>query len=611
MADCSAAGTTIDRAARAVLGGANSASSSMAGKHVGALLGHTAMSMSMSAAVPSMPLVSPDRLTLPLRQQHQQAQAQPQPQPTVSSQRQNQYNPMMMQHSGSAVATRNLPVQQFHQQQQIHQQQQMHQHQIQMQLQMQQQQQAITMMLHQQQQQQQLMKRHQQQQLDQSKVDAGNIEQQEHQQQNGDWHDGLEEEFLREQDALGDGVFDDLEDIRAITGGAGIEELAAAWADAEAEYDNVLSDYDDQQQQGQQQEGDGNVLVDDDDYANLWQGDNTMSLHTPKPYNFVNRPVEDATTTAPYKNYMEEGMKNFQEGNIKEAIESFEMELQVQNTDNAVAWRMLGKCHAENDQDPEAIQCLEAAVDRDPFCPEALLALGVSYVNELNHEKALENMKAWFTHNPKYAGMELPARNSEEDIYGAAAANTIGGEKITTDEENITDSHRTAKESAFDEVKSMLLAALAFDPTSTDTADVYEALGVIYNVIKDYDAAIDAFRKALESRPNDHQLWNKLGATLANGSQSEQALPTYHQSLKLKPKYARAWLNMAISHSNLQDHDEAARCYLQTLSLNPGATHCWTYLRMSLSSKERWDLLPLVFERNLSGFQEQFDFVLY
>lgn len=159
----------------------------------------------------------------------------------------------------------------------------------------------------------------------------------------------------------------------------------------------------------------------------------------------------------------------------------------------------------------------------------------------------------------------------------------------------------------------MLLAALEFDPT--DAGDVYEALGVIYNVIKDYDSAADAFLRALESRPDtkteDYQLWNKLGATLANGNQSDRALPMYSRSLQIKPRYARAWLNMAISHSNLQDHDEAARCYLQTLSLNPAATHCWTYLRMSLSSKERWDLLPFVFERNLAGFQEHFDFVLY
>jgi peroxin-5 len=258
---------------------------------------------------------------------------------------------------------------------------------------------------------------------------------------------------------------------------------------------------------------------------------------------------------------------------------------------------LLGRCHAENDQDPEAIKCLEAAVDRDPYSPETLLALGVSYVNELNHERALENMKAWFTHNPKYAGMELPS--NQDDIYGAA----------TTDGEVEKTTYSSAREAAFQEVKEMLQTALEFDPA--DAADVHEALGVIYNVIKDYDAAAESFRKALESRPDDYQLWNKLGATLANGSQSDQALPAYHKALSIKPKYARAWLNMAISHSNLQDHNEAARCYLQTLSLNPAASHCWTYLRMSLSSKERWDLLPLVFSRDLAGFQQHFDFVLY
>ena len=207
-----------------------------------------------------------------------------------------------------------------------------------------------------------------------------------------------------------------------------------------------------------------------------------------------------------------------------------------------------------------------------------------SLVNELNHKRALENLKAWITHNPKYACMELPT-----DIYGDGSSST------------------PAESSAFEEVKQLLLSALAFD--ATDAADVHEALGVIYNVIKDYDAAAESFRTALQTRPDDYQLWNKLGATLANGSQSEQALPAYHRALQLKPKYARAWLNMAISHSNLQDHDEAARCYLQTLSLNPGANHCWTYLRMALSCSERWDLLPLCFSQDLAAFREHFDFI--
>ena len=602
MADCSGVGTTIDRAARAVIGGTTSATTT-AGKHAGALLGHASMFSSAgaaTAAISSMPVAAPDHLIMPgaeslgplLQQQQQQQQQQApravqQPNALSVSSRQHlpqEYNPTIIQHPAG-----------LYQQQQLHHQSMHYQQQMQMQMQMQQQQQAINLMLHQQRQQLQLQKQ-QQQQLKQSKADVVTERAHQKQQQDsklGDWHEGLEEEFEREgvTDAFVDNL--DEEGIHAFTGGASIDQLAAAWADAEAEYDNVLNDPE-------------QYILEDDD-ANLWQGDNALldDNDATRPYEFVNAVDTDGNTAnTPNKNYMEEGMKYFREGKIREAIEAFEMELQLQNMDNATAWRMLGRCHAENDQDPEAIRCLEAAVDRDPFCPEALLALGVSYVNELNHERALENLKAWFTHNPRYAGLELPAPASvEEDIYGAAPASA------NDEDEDVARSHRTAKESAFDEVRSMLEAALAFDPT--DAGDIYEALGVIYNVVKDYDAAVDAFRKALESRPDDHQLWNKLGATLANGSRSEQALPTYHQSLKLKPRYARAWLNMAISHSNLQDHDEAARCYLQTLSLNPAATHCWTYLRMSLSSSERWDLLPLVFERNLSGFKEHFDFVLY
>jgi hypothetical protein len=32
---------------------------------------------------------------------------------------------------------------------------------------------------------------------------------------------------------------------------------------------------------------------------------------------------------------------------------------------------------------------------------------GVSYVNELDPQRALHNLKAWVQHNPKYAGLEL------------------------------------------------------------------------------------------------------------------------------------------------------------------------------------------------------------
>jgi hypothetical protein len=35
------------------------------------------------------------------------------------------------------------------------------------------------------------------------------------------------------------------------------------------------------------------------------------------------------------------------------------------------------------------------------------MTTGVSYVNELDPQRALHNLKAWVQHNPKYAGLEL------------------------------------------------------------------------------------------------------------------------------------------------------------------------------------------------------------
>lgn len=559
MADCSSAGTAIDRTARVLMGAGNSDAT----KHMGALLGHAATA-GMNTQLGAMPLTAPDHLSIARQQQYGGMNSSTPQVPSMVLSNGQTMVPGHGQHlapPSQQILPPNNPMHlmQSHQHQQqhvmaqasmFHQQQQIMQHQMQIMAAQQQEHQA------------------KQRQLKQdAKVSAAALEKPLSEETNevlnqylkddlGNWHDGLEDEVQQLN------YDDDMTKQADLPDGQTLEDLATAWADAEAEYNRLAEE--------------------DPEFANLFQGTEAWQDPSLRAYEFVNK-EEDVPNDG--TNWMEEGAKHFRQGNLKDAIRAYEMELQQNNPDNATAWRMLGRCHAENDMDPEAIKCLEAAVDRDPFSPESLLALGVSYVNELNHEKSLENMKAWFTHNPKYAGMNLP-----EDIYGAGDG-TAG----------------VSGESAFEEVKSMLLSALAFD--STDAADVHEALGVIYNVIKDYDAAAESFRQALVTRPDDYQLWNKLGATLANGSQSDQALPAYHKALQLKPKYARAWLNMAISHSNLQDHNEAVRCYLQTLSLNPGATHCWTYLRMALSCAERWDLLPLVFAQDLGAFKEHFDFI--
>jgi peroxin-5 len=384
---------------------------------------------------------------------------------------------------------------------------------------------------------------------------------------------------------------------------ASIERLAQAWRDAEAEYAAEFDDdydvsnmgglYDDQETKCAAHTGNSHSVT-DPQYEFSPQSQSYGCITTP------------STDIAPQQliypdNLYERGVQHFDAGEIASAILCFESTLRNIDPEHADAWRMLGKCHTENDADQKAISCWMKSLERDPYSSETLLALVVAYVNELDWEKAVETLKLWVGNHPLYAGMENIS-SREDDLYGSA-----GVEDAEDDIRRLN--HSTMVEMR--DVERLLLSALDYNKDDDAAADVYEALGVVYNVSRDYDAAVDSFKRAIEVRPDDYQLRNKLGATLANSNRSEEALPEYHAALKLKPKYTRGWLNMAISHSNLRNYSQAARCYLQTLSLNPEAKHVWSYLRIALTCDEKWDLLPLAASQNLNAFHEHFDFVDY
>lgn len=217
----------------------------------------------------------------------------------------------------------------------------------------------------------------------------------------------------------------------------------------------------------------------DDLKARLEAGTITGVAET-QSYQFIpqeQNPYMNTETHRDLSKLMEEGMALFRVGKVKQAMLCFESIVQDSaGGEHDEAWRMLGACHAENDEDKRAIHCLNTALDCDPYNLEALLALGTSYVNELNSVKALETLRTWVAHNPRYQGMEVAV-----DEYSDG--------------------------SLMDEVMQLMLSVAAFDPLDVD---VQVLLGVLYNVSLDYDSAIACFAKACEMRPDDYALVNKV-----------------------------------------------------------------------------------------------------
>ncbi|DBB03443.1 hypothetical protein WJX82_005278 [Trebouxia sp. C0006] len=259
----------------------------------------------------------------------------------------------------------------------------------------------------------------------------------------------------------------------------------------------------------------------------------------------------------------------FRHGILSEAVYALEAEVQ-RKPGNVDAWRLLGTVHAENDDDTQAIAAMAHALKADPTNAEVLLSLGVSYTNELDQRRALSYLHTWLAnhakHGPQIAGMQHPDDNSQRLQW----------------------------------VVSLFEQAAAAAPAD---ADVQAALGVLYNLSRNYDRAITAFRTALQVRPQDYSLWNKLGATLANSSQSGEAITAYQKALDLKPNYMRAWTNMGISQANVGNYDASARYYVRALSLNPQAANVWGYLRTSLACSGKVELMPAVDEEDLQHLQ--------
>lgn len=225
---------------------------------------------------------------------------------------------------------------------------------------------------------------------------------------------------------------------------------------------------------------------------------------------------------------------------LADSILALEAKAQLQAND-ASAWQQLGFRQQENERDGAAIAALRRAVSLDPGMLDCWLALAVSYTNENCRADAYDALEQWISNNEKYQHL---ARSSGKSRMAA-------------------DRHAY--------ITNMFLEAARSAPGEEMDADVQVGLGVLFNVSEEYHKAIDCFKAALQSRPQDYLLWNKLGATLANSRDTPGAIEAYFNALEINPSYVRARYNLAISCINLGQNQEAAEHLLTALMLQQSA----------------------------------------
>lgn len=106
---------------------------------------------------------------------------------------------------------------------------------------------------------------------------------------------------------------------------------------------------------------------------------------------------------------------------------------------------------------------------------------------------------------------------------------------------------------------------------SPDDASLLNELGVGYHLLGDYEQAINAYKQALSSNPDQiHTIHFNLANSYYELQQIEFAVNHYMDALEIKPDYVPAMNNLADIYELAEEQDKAREMFQYITKVNPG-----------------------------------------
>lgn len=95
--------------------------------------------------------------------------------------------------------------------------------------------------------------------------------------------------------------------------------------------------------------------------------------------------------------------------------------------------------------------------------------------------------------------------------------------------------------------------------------------------LRRHEEAITSFGKALEFKPDDHEVWNIHGMGLLIVGRLNEAIASFDEATKFKQDFHEAWYNRGITLLNLGRLDQALASYNKALEFKPDYADAFYY----------------------------------
>ncbi|WXU00459.1 MAG: Photosystem I assembly protein Ycf3 [Catillopecten margaritatus gill symbiont] len=105
-----------------------------------------------------------------------------------------------------------------------------------------------------------------------------------------------------------------------------------------------------------------------------------------------------------------------------------------------------------------------------------------------------------------------------------------------------------------------------------------------------YQEAIDAYKKAIEIKPDEDRAYNNMGIAYGKLGQYQEAIDAYKKAIEIKPDKDEAYYNMGIAHDKLGQHQEAIDAYKKAIEIKPDEDEAYTNLfELRLTQGQEFD----------------------